>query len=45
MNKKEEALVKFIEIVKSTNEDEFDKKYIKEAEQGNEEQGDGEEKD
>lgn len=45
MNKKDEALVKFIEVVKSTTEDEFEKKYIREAEQEDKEQDNGEEKD
>lgn len=45
MNKKDEALVKFIEVVRSTTEEEFEKKYIRETERKNEEQDNGEEKD
>lgn len=43
MDKKDEALVKFIETVKSTSEDEFVEKYIEELDQGDE--AHGEEKD
>lgn len=45
MNKKDEALVKFIEVVKSTTEDEFEKKYIRKAEQEDKEQDDDKEED
>lgn len=45
MNKKDEALVKFIEVVKSTTEDEFEKKYVREAEQEDKEQDDDKEED
>ncbi|WP_455652066.1 hypothetical protein [Phascolarctobacterium sp.] len=30
MNKKDEAVAKFIEVVRTTSEDEFIKKYVKE---------------
>ena len=45
MNKKDEALVKFVEVVTSTTEDEFEKKYIREAQQEDKEQDDDKEED
>lgn len=38
MNPKDEALVKFIKIVTTTSEDEFDKKYVKDNDEAEREE-------